>query len=78
MPLSAGRLFQLEKFRRDLENCGDPERLREIGHSLLSLYLHQQQAVESLINQDWLPASATQGVQIESRRGAPPETEGDR
>ena len=55
MALSHRRLFVLERFRRDLERCSDPEQLRDIGHNLFHLYLSQQEAVEGLINQGWLP-----------------------
>ena len=53
--LSTGRLFQLERFRRDLDNCESKDELRKIGHSLLALYFQQQETVASLIDQGWLP-----------------------
>ena len=55
MTLSPRRLFVLERFRRDLDRCSDPEQLRDINHSLFQLYLSQQEVVENLINQGWLP-----------------------
>ena len=68
----------LEKFRRDLMKSDDPVVLRDIGHSLLSLYFHQQEAVESLINEGWLPdVSSKEAVQKDSRQGAPLDPEGD-
>ena len=46
MALSTGRLFQLERFRRDLDACDSKDELRKIGHSLLSLYFQQQETVQ--------------------------------
>ena len=55
MALTPSRLFQLERIRRTLRDCEDPEQLREIAESVLKMYLLQQQTVERLINQGWLP-----------------------
>ena len=55
MALSTGRLFQLERFRRDIASCDSKEELRKISNSLLSLYFQQQETVQSLIEQGWLP-----------------------
>ena len=67
MALSPRRLFVLERFRRDLDGCSDPKQLRDIGHSLFQLYLSQQEAVEGLINQGWLPGETLpKAVQKES------------
>ena len=45
----------MERFRRDLESCDSVSELRKIGNSLLDLYMNQQQAVEAMIKNDWLP-----------------------
>ena len=67
MPLSTRRLFILERFRRDLNGCSDPQQLRNIGHDLFQLYLSQQEVVENLINQGWLSGeSVPRAVQKES------------
>ena len=55
MTLSTKRLFQLERMKRELKSCRDPERLQEIGAELLSLYLKQQEVVEQLVSKGWLP-----------------------
>ena len=58
MGMSTGRLFQLERFRRDLDNCESKDELRKIGHSLLALYFQQQETIQSLISEGWLPPEA--------------------
>jgi hypothetical protein len=55
MGMSTGKLFQLERIRRELEGCDSKQELRDIAHNLLSLYFQQQETIESLINQGWLP-----------------------
>lgn len=49
------REFAYERFRRDIDSCEDVEQLQKIAKNLLKLYLAQQEAVTSLINQNWLP-----------------------
>ena len=66
MSLSARRLFALERFRRDLDGCSDPQKLKDICHSLFQLYLSQQEAVESLVNRGWLPGEVPTTVQTKS------------
>lgn len=58
MALAPTRLFQLERFRRELENCESKEELRKMAHSLFQLYFKQQETVKQLIDQGWLPPEA--------------------
>lgn len=58
MALAPTRLFQLERFRRELENCESKEELRKMANSLFKLYFKQQEAVTELIDQGWLPPEA--------------------
>ena len=55
MAMSTRRLFQLERMKRELKSCRDPDTLQAIGSELLALYLKQQQAVEDLVSKGWLP-----------------------
>ena len=56
MALTTRRMFELERMKRQLQTCRDVETLQEIGTSLLSLYLKQQDVVEELVRANWLPS----------------------
>ena len=45
---STSRMFQFEKLSRDLDNCNDPEVLRNLLKMYIKLYLKQQETVASM------------------------------
>lgn len=49
------REFVYERFARDIKACGNVKDLQDIACKFLRLYLAQQEAVDSLIKQGWLP-----------------------
>jgi hypothetical protein len=49
------REFVYERFKRDIYGVEDVKKLQEIACKFLHLYLAQQETVEALINQKWLP-----------------------
>jgi len=51
------RQFAYERFARNVKGCNDVKELQEIACKFLRLYLTQQEAVETLIKQNWLPRS---------------------
>lgn len=57
MALSTRRLFELERMKRELESCSDIKTLKEISHSLLTMYFKQQEAVENMVGAGWLPTN---------------------
>lgn len=56
------RQFAYERFARNVKACSDVKELQEIACKFLRLYLTQQEAVETLIKQNWLPKSAEVSV----------------
>lgn len=50
------RQFAYERFKRDIEACQEVKQLQEIAKKLLKLYLVQQEVVENLNNNGWLPS----------------------
>tara|TARA_R100000951_G_scaffold114905_2_gene121291 strand:+ start:7658 stop:7831 length:174 start_codon:yes stop_codon:yes gene_type:complete len=53
--MNVNRQFVYERFSRDINGCSDTKALREIACKFLKLYLYQQEAVESMIYNGWLP-----------------------
>lgn len=49
------RTFALQKFRRNIESVSDVKELQEMSVKLMQLYLHQQDTIQQLIKQGWLP-----------------------
>jgi len=49
------REFVYERFKRDIYGVEDVKKLQELACKFLHLYLAQQETVEALINQKWLP-----------------------
>ena len=53
------RDFELQKFRRNIENCSDIKELQEMSVKLMQLYMRQQDHVNQLIKKGWLPDHST-------------------
>lgn len=49
------RTFALQKFRRNIESVSDVKELQKMSVKLMQLYLHQQDTIQQLIKQGWLP-----------------------
>lgn len=53
------RDFELQRFRRKIENCSDIKELQEMSVKLMQLYMRQQDTVNQLIKKGWLPDHST-------------------
>jgi hypothetical protein len=45
---SISKLFEYEKIAREIDNCGNPNELKNIAKSYLKLYFKQQEVISSL------------------------------
>ena len=59
--MDANREFVYERFRRDIQTCEDVKQLQELACKFMRLYLSQQETVDSLVRNGWLPKSAKNG-----------------
>ena len=53
------REFAYERFRRDIQTCGDVKQLQELACKFLRLYLTQQETVDAMARNGWLPQPKT-------------------
>ena len=53
--MDPNREFVYERFTRQICGCEDTKELQELACKFLRLYLTQQEVVEGLIKQGWLP-----------------------
>lgn len=51
LELSLPQQFELDKMRRMIDNCKDPEKLRELTHKLLRAWFVQKSAVAFVMKQ---------------------------
>lgn len=51
------REFALQRFRQDIGKCSDVEELREMSIKLMQLYLRQQDTVNKMVQEGFLPDS---------------------
>ena len=49
------REFALQRFRRDISKCSDVEELRSMSIKLMQLYLRQQDTVNKMVAEGFLP-----------------------
>lgn len=53
--MNVNRQFVYERFSRDINGCSDTKALQELACRFLKLYLSQQEAVDAMIRNGWLP-----------------------
>lgn len=51
------REFALERFRKDIRKCSDIEELQNMSIKLMQLYLRQQDTVNKMVAEGFLPDS---------------------
>lgn len=51
LELSLPQQFELDKMRRMIDSCKDPEKLRELTHKLLKAWFVQKAAVDFVMKQ---------------------------
>ena len=54
------REFALQRFRHDISKCSDVEELRSMSIKLMQLYLRQQDTVNKMIAEGFLPSTSNQ------------------
>ena len=57
--MDAKREFAYERFRRDIQTCEDVKQLQELACKFLRLYLTQQETVDTMARNGWLPQPKT-------------------
>ena len=54
------REFALQRFRHDISKCSDVEELRSMSIKLMQLYLRQQDTVNKMVAEGFLPSTSSQ------------------
>ena len=54
------REFALQRFRQDIGKCSDVKELQEMSIKLMQLYLRQQDPVNKMVAEGFLPDSFNQ------------------
>ena len=54
------REFALQRFRHDISKCSDVEELRDMSIKLMQLYLRQQDTVNKMVKEGFLPDTFNQ------------------
>ena len=70
LELSLPQQFELDKMRRMIDSCKDPEKLRELTHKLLKAWFIQKSAVAFVMKQkliEFSPIPPINGQQQQSR-----------
>tara|TARA_Y100000287_G_scaffold52755_2_gene41387 strand:+ start:2017 stop:2202 length:186 start_codon:yes stop_codon:yes gene_type:complete len=49
------REFALQRFRQDIAKCSDVKELQEMSIKLMQLYLRQQDTVNKMVSEGFLP-----------------------
>ena len=57
--MDAKREFAYERFRRDIQTCEDVKQLQELACKFMRLYLTQQETVDAMARNGWLPQPKT-------------------
>lgn len=52
------REFALERFRQDIKKCSDVKELQSMSIKLMQLYLRQQDTVNKMVAEGFLPKSS--------------------
>ena len=53
--MDAHREFALQRFRQDIGKCSDVKELQEMSIKLMQLYLRQQDTVNKMVAEGFLP-----------------------